>query len=78
MWMTKHRVKLTRAPFGMRVKRGVVLLSPFAATLLLTAAIFLLPATSNHLPAQASAAGASVSQTYISYDFSAEHGAVKR
>ena len=76
--MTERRVKLTRAPFSMRVKRGVVLLSPFAATLLLTAAIFFLPATSNHLSAQASVGGASVSQTYISYDVAAKQGAAER
>lgn len=43
-------------PLRAQAPRRIAFLSPFAATGLLTAAIFLLPATSDHRPA--SAAGA--------------------
>jgi hypothetical protein len=49
----------------MKLRRSVVCVTPYAATLLLTAAIFFLPATSNHRPAQASVDEVSVLQPHI-------------
>jgi hypothetical protein len=67
-----HRVKVTRAVPAVKIRRSVVRLTPYAATLLLTAAIFLLPATSNHRPAQASVGEQGPWQSHIFHDVAAE------
>ncbi|MEO3386535.1 hypothetical protein [Mesorhizobium sp. CAU 1741] len=48
-----------------RARRNVVSVSPVAATVLLTAAVFLLPAPSDQRPARASIDEISVSATHI-------------
>lgn len=50
------------------MKRRMTSLSPLLATLLLTAAAFLLPATSDRRPAQASGADVQVSATHIEFE----------
>ncbi len=52
----------------MRRSRAALRLSPVLATALLTAAIFLLPATSDHRQARASVDDIKVSATHISHD----------
>ncbi len=52
-------------PLRAQTPRRIASLSPLAATGLLTAAIFLLPATSDHRPAQASVAGVVEAATHV-------------
>ena len=60
-----------------RARRNAVSVSPIAATMLLTAAIFLLPATSDHRPARASVDQISVSSTRIHFDVAARKDAAR-
>ena len=58
--------------------RRLASLSPFAATMLLTAAAFLLPATADHRPARASAGEMKVSAIHVSGERVVQEPAARR
>lgn len=74
----RRHADLVSFPVPIRLKRAVASVSPLAVTMLLTAAIFLLPATGEHRSARASAAVVSVSSTAVDMNHGEQIGPVRR